>query len=162
MTNTNKIKILQLNIRGMKKRLLDRQTLITEKSPHIITLNETFLNGSQTITLNGYETIIFNRPTHGCGVAMLIKSTIDYDEVMKIHINQHEIIQCRVQINEKDHIYLTSIYARPQTKIYLDIFTALNKESSILLNITFNNKIKETNDINFTISKTSLIINITI
>jgi len=89
------IKLLQLNINGVKNKLTDLKTMIVENQPHIITLNETKLVPNESISLVGYTTIKNNRLTnnihsHGGGVMILVKNDIKFDKVKQIQIDQNE------------------------------------------------------------------------
>ena len=69
------IKLLHLNINGLRSKI---KVLIIEENPDIITLNETKLSGNMTFNIDGYTSIVMNRPgrTSGGGIATLIKNNI--------------------------------------------------------------------------------------
>ena len=133
MNSMNKIKVMQSNLRGLKNKKLDLKALIADNEPDVICLNETFLKNDETLKINGYNTITLNRRTRGIGVMILIKDHIKTDEITKVHINRHEIIQCRPKLNKQNHVYITSIYVPPQAKIDNELIEILNKENTIIV-----------------------------
>ena len=133
MASTTRLRILQLNIRGIKNKLLDLKTIIQEQNPDIISLNETLLSGKNTISIQGYTTILLNRPSQGGGIALLLKNNIKHDEVIKIFIDKHEIIQCKILLENNQHVYITSLYIPPHAKLNVELLTLLNKDNTILV-----------------------------
>ena len=51
------IKILHLNINGLRRKANDLKALIVEEKPGMITLNETKLTGNMTFSIDGYTSI---------------------------------------------------------------------------------------------------------
>ena len=74
------IKILHLNINGLRRKVNDLKALIVEEKPGMITLNETKLTGNMTFSIDGYTSIVMNRPgrTIGGGIATRIKNNLKY------------------------------------------------------------------------------------
>ena len=124
---THNLKVMQINIRGLKNKKQDLEVLIVDNNPDIICLNETFLKHDQSLKIKGFNTISLNRQTttFGGGVMILIKDHIQYDEITKIHINRHEIVQCRLKCSELDYIYIASIYVPPTAKIDNEILETI-------------------------------------
>ena len=117
---TNSFKIIQINIRSIKNKQLDLKCMISEKDPDIICINETFLNGNATLKIDGYSTYNLNRPSNGGGVILLVKETIKHNNIKKINIEGHEIIQCQIFPNQTNKFFtINAIYFPPQRKINL-------------------------------------------
>ena len=132
---THNLKVMQINIRGLKNKKQDLEVLIVDNNPDIICLNETLLKHDQSLKIKGFNTISLNRQTttFGGGVMILIKDHIQYDEITKIHINRHEIVQCRLKCSELDYIYIASIYVPPTAKIDNEILETINKDNTIIV-----------------------------
>ena len=75
----------KLRIKYVERR--GRKALIVEEKPDMITLNETKLTGNMTFSIDGYTSIVMNRPgrTIGGGIATLIKNNLKYS-LSLIHI----------------------------------------------------------------------------
>ena len=137
------IKLLQLNINGIKNKLSDLKTMIVENQPHIITLNETKLAHNESISLVGYTTIKNNRMTnnirsYGGGVMILVKNDIKFDNVKQIQIDQNEYLSIKLHFNKKQ-IHLVSSYIRPQAKLNFEVIELLSTENTIFIG-DFNSK----------------------
>ena len=52
------IKILHLNINGLRRKVNDLKAFIVEEKPDMITLNETKLTGNMTFSIDGYLSLI--------------------------------------------------------------------------------------------------------
>ena len=52
---------------------------------------------------------------------------------MKIFIDKHEIIQCRILLENNQYVYITSIHIPPHAKLNVELLTRLNKDNTILV-----------------------------
>ena len=74
-------KIAHLNIRSLIKNMDQLKLYLHSPKYDIITLNETMLDNTvadHEIDINGYDIIREDRNRHGGGVAMYVRSSIDY------------------------------------------------------------------------------------
>ena len=130
-TNKNDVRVLHLNIRGLKGKLTElNNLLVCLKSQEIIILNETWLKEGDIRQINipnyKYEGVPrLNKK--GGGVGFLIRSDLQYR-------NRHDLEpskktpsckQCYIEIkNNRDNVLVGSMYRPPNTNIndFLEIF----------------------------------------
>lgn len=75
---TNKIKIIQWNIRSINSNYENMINIAESFNPDIILLSETFLKPIQKLTLKHYKTVRQDRDDGKGGLAALIRNTIDF------------------------------------------------------------------------------------
>ena len=128
------IKILHLNINGLRNKVNDLKALIVEEKPEIITLNETKLTGDMTFSIDGYNSIIMNRPGRaiGGGIATLIKNNLKYNNVQKYWIDKHEIIKVSIHSKNKQS-HIVNCYIPPSAKINKEVIELLSNKNTIIV-----------------------------
>ena len=130
------LKIIQLNICGIKHKINDLKCLVSENSPDVICLNETSLSSkSLSPKLKGFVHYRLDRSSYGGGVLLYIKNNIKHNNIEYIDIEGHEIIQCKVykNNNSQEYINISTIYVPPQNNINLELITLINQDNSIIL-----------------------------
>ena len=128
------IKILHLNINGLRRKVNDLKAFIVEEKPDMITLNETKLTGNMTFIIDGYTSIVMNRPgrTIGGGIATLIKNNLKYSNVQKYWIDKHEIIKVSIHSkNKKSNI--VNCYIPPSAKINKEVIELLSDKNTLIV-----------------------------
>lgn len=132
----NLLKIIKLNIRGIKHKINDLKFLVSGNSPDVISLNETFLSfKSLSHKLKGFVHYRLDRQSYGGGVLLYIKNNIKHNNIEYINIEGHEVIRCRVykNSNSKEYIILSTIYIPLQNNINPELITLINKGNFIIL-----------------------------
>lgn len=136
MSNTNytnlnkKTRIAHWNANGLKNNLREVADFLERQNIDIFLVNETKLNEKTKCNIPGYQCLRKDRPgnTAGGGVAIFCKNNIEYTE---IQTNTTSIESLAVKL--KNNIIITSIYARPQTKIdKTDLNLIFNKANSVI------------------------------
>ena len=84
MTNLNKIKIMHLNIRGIRSKYEELLSFLDDYKPEIISFNETCLNPTIKFNIPGYNLIRSDRKSGGKrtgGVMLAISDDIIFEEL---------------------------------------------------------------------------------
>ena len=126
----NNLKILQTNVRGIKNKKLDIknwiskynpdiitvnesglyleiQFLMSKYNPDIITVNESFLNKNLDLFSHLFFPIFLNRKQrHGGGSIVLIGKKLSFENVNRILIDEHEVIQVKIVMENNKHLIL--------------------------------------------------------
>ena len=130
-TNQKDLRVLHLNIRGLKGKQIELNNLLVQlNSPEIIILNETWLKEGDTKQINIPRYKYEGAPRlnkKGGGVGSLICSDLQYRSRHDLEPNEKNpsCELCYIEIkNNKDNILVGSMYRPPNTNIndFLDIF----------------------------------------
>ena len=130
-TNQKDLRVLHLNIRGLKGKQTKLNNLLARlNSPEIIILNETWLKEGDTkqLSIPSYKYEGVPRiDKKGGGVGFLIRSDLQYRSRHDLEPNEKNpsCEQCYIQIkNNKDNVLVGSMYRPPNTNIsdFLEIF----------------------------------------
>ena len=145
-TSQNDLRVVQINTRGIKSKLDELDTLISDlKEPNIIIISETwFKKGEENfIKIKGYRFEGMPRECKkGGGVGFLIKRGLIYREMTSLNKNnldptfEHYYIELK---GDQNNDILGSIYRPPNTN--LDEFMTEYKSSLEQLNKLKNNEI---------------------
>ena len=138
VSNNNDLRIIQLNIRGLKGKLDELGNLLWKlKYPDVAILNETWLKDSDTnrIKINNYVFKGIPRVNKkGGGVGFLIRTNVTHRQRHDLELNEHtpscEHSCIEIKCNRKN-IIISSMYRPPNT----DVNDFLTKFKSILNNI---------------------------
>ena len=134
VSNNNDLRIVQLNIRGLKGKLDELDSLLCRlKYPEVIILNETWLKDSDTnrIKINNY--VFKGKPREnkkGGGVGFLIRTNVIYRQRHDLELNEptpsceHSCIEIK---GNKKNIIISSMYRPPNTNVndFLTKFKAI-------------------------------------
>ena len=138
VTNNTDLRIIQLNIRGLKGKLDELSNLLGKlKYPDVVILNETWLKDSDTnrIRINNYA--FKGKPRlnkKGGGVGFLIRTDVIHRHRHDLELSEptpsceHSCIEIK---GDTKNIIISSMYRPPNT----DVNDFLNKFKSILYNI---------------------------
>ena len=135
--DNNDLRVVHLNIRGLKGKLAELNNLLVSlKSPEIIILNETWLKEGDTKRINirnyKYESVPrINKK--GGGVGFLIRSDLQYRNRQDLEASERtqSCEHCYIEIkNNKDSVLVGSLYRPSNTNIndFLETFNSqMNK-----------------------------------
>lgn len=104
--NSNKFKILHLNINGLSSKLEHLFNIINLKSFDLISLNETKIDNNTQINLNNnfYNIIRRDRSIYGGGILLLIKKS--YKIILEKISDKYELILLHLLINNELNYFL--------------------------------------------------------
>ena len=138
VNNDNDLRIIQLNIRGLKGKLDDLGNLLWKlKYPDVVILNETWLKDSDTNRIKINNDVFKGRPRvnkKGGGVGFLIQTNVIHRQRHDLELNkytpscEHSCIEIK---GDTKNIIISSMYRPPNT----DVNDFLTKFKSILNNI---------------------------
>lgn len=139
------------NIRSIRNKFEEIEALPkTQNYPEVIALTETWLteNEEHLYNIHGYKGIFRSRPTRGGGIALYIKSNLNFKILLNCFINKIEIIT--VKLNTQN-IAITLIYKPPQVNFNTLEDTLqnniLNRRKSHIIMGDFNINIMEKNQL---------------
>ena len=140
--NDDDLVILNLNIRGLYSKIGNLVYLIdhtlSEKSPDIITLSETWLTShTPRFTIPGYKLYHSNRTgKRGGGVGVLVKQCLTSRELLSIPKELNGIEICSVEVKtDKGPLGILSMYRPPNTKLtnFVKNFETASQKSKEML-----------------------------
>lgn len=107
-----KLKCFQVYPRSLNKaKLSEFKTILSYVNPHLVFLSETFWKPHINPNFHGYSTFRSDRVgRHGGGVALLIKTDLNPQEIKSKPINKFEHIAARIHLNKVGYIDIISAY----------------------------------------------------
>ena len=136
--NNSHLRVIQLNIRGMKGKLDELSNLLVKlKYPDVVILNETCLKDSDTNRIKIDNYVFSGRPRvnkKGGGVGFLIRTDITYRQRHDLERNEHTPScehSCIEIKGDTENTIISSMYRPPNT----DVNDFLNIFKTILANI---------------------------
>ena len=145
---TNKLKIVQLNIRGLKGKYYDIIDLIIRlKNPDVIILCETWLKSNDTQPqIPGYDYIGKSRQNRkGGGVGFLINKKLKSRNILELQLKDEIVESLFIEIKGNHHNMLVgAIYRPPNTPIgsflnnYSDMCSKLQKHKHVIIGLDHN------------------------
>ena len=127
MVNSNKVlRICHLNIRSLINKMEEIKIFWQDYKPHIICLNETWLDSSITdgeIWIDGYSIHWRDRSRNGGGVPVYVNSSINCMEADGLQHDDIEALWLKISQPKSKRFYLCSCYRPPRSTnktIYFD------------------------------------------
>ena len=113
-------KCTHLNIRSLFRNFDEIKLFLHENDIHILALNETLLDNSisnNELHIQDYDLIRKDRNRNGGGVAVYIRSTVNYELITSDLLDPLEVILIKVQIKSSTPFLFMSWYRPPDSKI---------------------------------------------
>jgi exonuclease III len=107
------VKILQFNINGLMSKFKELKQTLINMDIGIVCLQETFLKENKSIKIPGYTIIRKDRPSHKGGLAIIIKNSLKYQEI--INDNQIEYQEIKLFL-QNENINLLNLYIAPHVQ----------------------------------------------
>lgn len=132
MAHNKKLNILQWNSQSAIAKKDNLEHLLYQYDIHIALLSETWFKPGVYVKFSGFDLIRSDRADGRAGVAVLIKSNINYSQVNSLPIIE-DVMYVAIKIAAPGNKYLTvvSLYIRPQDTIrcvsYDALFAGLEK-----------------------------------
>ena len=112
-----KFTLMNLNIRGIKSKLISLKEIIEETKPTILNIQETHLGENEVIDLEGYKIIYNNKKEGKGGTAIAIQNNIISKcvEIEKISEN-YEAMWIRISNNNSINLRIGNVYAPQESR----------------------------------------------
>jgi hypothetical protein len=139
----NNLKILHWNCNHLKNKIEFIENLIEKYDPDVISLNEIKCNEIMKnvyLNFNNMTSYTKLRNEKGGGVALLVKSNIEQEEIKLTLPN--EIIGVKLKINNKFETNIFTLYNPPNNLIKKDLFDIISKHKNFILIGDLNAKVK--------------------
>ncbi|ESO00419.1 hypothetical protein HELRODRAFT_175840 [Helobdella robusta] len=131
--NSNKIRILQWNIKGMKSNLPELQTFLSKYNPHIICLQETKPTEKKQMKLKNF--MAFHKPVISTKLNSSAGLSIcNHDKIIQspVHTNIRDLLpecQCRLEIFAGVRFFLSDSEKYPE-RVYVEWRIPARKDSA--------------------------------
>ena len=145
---TNKLTVVQLNIRGIKGKYYDVIDLINKlNSPDVIILCETWLKtNDMQLQISGYDYIAKSRQNRkGGGVGFLINKKLKSRNVPELQLKDEIVESLFIEIKGNHHnMLIGAIYHPPNTPVgsflnnYSDMCSKLHKHKHVIIGLNHN------------------------
>lgn len=113
--SNNALKIIQWNCRSIKDKRTELQIIIDEENPHVIALNETWLNDDEAYNIHGYKSVRKDRDDGYGGVLLAFKESM---QVAEVDIQtDFECVCCTVELENTEHLSIICMYVPNSTPL---------------------------------------------
>jgi len=108
---------MNLNIRGIKSKLISLKEIIEETKPTILNIQETHLGENEVIDLEGYKIIYNNKKEGKGGTAIAIQNNIISKCVAIEKISEnYEAMWIRISNNNSINLRIGNVYAPQESR----------------------------------------------
>ena len=131
------------SINKQNQPIVELELYIKQNNIHIVSINETKLTESDSISINNYKIIRKDRTYNGGGVAIIISDHIEYEQLNIFEEFDLELIIIKVTIN-KHKFHFVTLYLPPQAQFPDNtFFQRLEILPNLILNGDLNCKSKQ-------------------
>ena len=145
--STTNLNILQVNVRGIRKKRGELKNFLERNKIHVALIQETMLGPSSTFDITNYDIHRTDGKNFKHGSAILIKSSIKHELITRHQSSQvnpkgtQETLIIKIAMPSKTPIFICSVYNSPCNKINTEILTqAFNEKDKVYLAGDFNSK----------------------
>lgn len=128
--------IMQINVNELTHaRTVELVLLIETFKLDLICVNETFLKPNKNFTIPGYKIYRFDRPgpKGGGGVMVLVKDSIESEDLGSASIDYAEIQLVKVKLNDNKLLKIASVYCPPGIVLSDNAIKYINPQSHGLI-----------------------------
>lgn len=137
----NNLKIATWNANSISNRINEIQLFLTDHSPDVLLIQETFLKPQAKFKIPNYETFREDRTAANCGgTAILIKEYLDYEPfIPEMEITEATFI--KIKMKNGQELIIGSVYHQPDCPLSSEDYdTIFNRDNPVILGGDFNAK----------------------